>query len=206
MKKKKNHFYFFWRAVVTPFFYLIFRLRFKGRENVPAEGAYIIASNHREATDPVYIGIGLKRQVYFMAKSELFENRFVSWFLRRLGAFPVDRGSSNAKGAILHFEDVVNDGHLMGIFIEGTRSKTDEFLKPKNGASLISYDTKTPIIPVCITKAGKSRIIHFDKPLSLTELGFDKGGAREFRNASRTVMDHIKALRENDLAEANNNG
>ena len=203
MKKKRNHFYFFWRGLIKPFFCLFCGLKFKGRENVPDTGAYILASNHREATDPIYLGIALKRQVYFMAKSELFEKKFVAWFLGKLGAFPVERGTSAAKGAIRHFEDIVSEGELMGIFIEGTRSKTDEFLKPKNGVSLIAFDTKTPVIPVCITKIGKRRVVHFGEPLSIEDMGFEKGGAKEFRNASRIIMDNIKALREQDKAEAN---
>ena len=147
------------------------------------------------------LGIGLKRQVHFMAKAELFEKKFVGWFLGKLDAFPVERSSSAARGAIKHFEEVVRNGNLMGIFIEGTRSKTDDFLPPKNGVSLIAWDTQTPVIPVCITHKGKKRIIHYGKPLSLADMGFDKGGAREFRNASRIIMDHIKALREQDLNE-----
>lgn len=201
MKQKRNHFYFFWRAVTTPIMKLLKHMRYKGRENVPAEGAYILASNHREAVDPIMIGIGLKRQVHFMAKAELFEKKFLGWFFRKLDAFPVERSSSAARGAIKHFEKVVEDGNLMGIFIEGTRSKTDDFLPPKNGVSLIAWDTKTPVIPVCITHIGKKRVIRYGKPLSLEDMGFEKGGAREFRNASRVIMDQIKALREQDLSE-----
>ena len=201
MKQKRNHFYFFWRAVATPILKLKYHMRYKGQENVPAEGAYILASNHREAVDPIMLGIGLKRQVHFMAKAELFDKKFVGWFLSKLDAFPVERSSSAARDAIKHFEVVVRNGNLMGIFIEGTRSKTDDFLPPKNGVSLIAFDTKTSVIPVCITIIGKRRVIHYGKPLSLTDMGFEKGGAREFRSASRTIMDHIKALREQDLNE-----
>lgn len=206
MKPKRNHFYFFWRGVVTPIFKIKYHLKFKGRENVPSDGAYILACNHRESVDPIYLGIGLRRQILFMAKAELFENKFVGWLLGRLGAFPVERGSSAAKGAIVHFEEVLKEGNLMGIFIEGTRSKSDDFLPPKNGVSLIAYDTKTPVIPACITRIGKRRVVHYGKPLSLEEMGFEKGGAREFRNASRIIMDHIKELREIDLAQENGNG
>lgn len=204
---KRNHFYFFWRAVLLPFFKLIYRMKYVGRENVPENGAYILASNHRLATDPIMLGMGLKRQVLFMAKEELFKNKFISWFLRKLGAFPVSRGKADT-GSIRHFENALENGALMGIFIEGTRSKDGEFLPPKNGCSLIAWDTKTPVIPVCHTKIGSRTIFHFGKPLSLEDMGFEKGGAREFRNASRVIMDHIKALRAEDLAnyEAKSNG
>ena len=60
---KRNHFYFFWRAVLLPFFKLIYRMKYIGRENVPENGAYILASNHRLATDPIMLGMGLKRQL-----------------------------------------------------------------------------------------------------------------------------------------------
>ena len=204
---KRNHFYFFWRVVLLPFFKLIYRMKYVGRENVPENGAYILASNHRLATDPIMLGMGLKRQVLFMAKEELFKNKFISWFLRKLGAFPVSRGKADT-GSIRHFENALENGALMGIFIEGTRSKDGEFLPPKNGCSLIAWDTKTPVIPVCHTKIGSRTVFHFGKPLSLENMGFEKGGAREFRNASRVIMDHIKALRAEDLAnyEAKSNG
>lgn len=204
---KRNHFYFYWRAVLLPFFKLIYRMKYVGRENVPENGAYILASNHRLATDPIMLGMGLKRQVLFMAKEELFKNQFLSWFLRKLGAFPVSRGKADT-GSIRHFENALENGALMGIFIEGTRSKDGEFLPPKNGCSLIAWDTKTPVIPVCHTKIGSRTVFHFGKPLSLEDMGFEKGGAREFRNASRVIMDHIKALRAEDLAnyEAKSNG
>lgn len=198
-KRKASRYYSFWRILVRPLAFLLFRMKFIGAENVPDEGAYILASNHISATDPVLIGEGLKRQVMFMAKAELFEKKILGGFWRRLGAFPVERGSSAAIDAIKHFEQVVRNGDLMCIFIEGTRSKTGEFLPPKNGVSLIAYDTKTSVIPVCITKKGFRRVIRFGEQMSLSDMGFKKGGAREFRNASRVIMDRIKALREQDL-------
>lgn len=204
---KRNHFYFFWRGLLKPFFMLIYRMKYVGTENIPTSGAYILASNHRLATDPIMMGMGLKRQILFMAKEELFKNKFLGWFMRKLGSFPIGRGKADT-GSIRHFEKALEDGALIGIFIEGTRSKTGDFLPPKNGVSLIAYDTKTPVIPVCHTKLGGRVWIHFGKPLSLEDMGFEKGGAREFRNASRIIMDHIKALREEDTAafEAKKNG
>lgn len=204
---KRNHFYFFWRNLLKPVMFLIYRMKYVGAENVPAEGGYILAANHRRSTDPFILGMGLKREVLFMAKEELFKNKFIGWFMRKLGAYPVGRGKSDT-GAVRHFEDKLKEGALAGIFIEGTRSKDDNFLPPKNGVSLIAYDTKVSVIPVCHTKINGRLFMHYGKPLSLEDLGFEKGGAKELRNASRVIMDHIKALREEDLAaaEAKKNG
>lgn len=200
-KRKASRYYSFWRILVRPIAFIAFRMKFKGVDNVPESGSYILASNHISAPDPIMIGEGLKRQVMFMGKAELFEKRFPGNFFRRLGGFPVERGTSAAIGAIKHFEQVVRDGDLMCIFIEGTRSKDGEFLQPKSGVSLIAYDTKTPVIPVCITKIRRRTVIHYGVPLSLTDMGFENGGAREYRSASRVIMEHIKALREQDLSE-----
>lgn len=195
----KPRLYSFLRGIVTPIFKLIFGLKFVNPHNLPREGAYIIASNHISGIDPIIIAIGQKhRYIHFMAKAELFKNKFLNWFFLSIGCFPVSRGKSDVS-SVKHFEKVVEDGDVMGIFIEGTRSKTGEFLKPKNGAALISYDTKTPVVPVCITKIGSKRVCHFGEAVSLEELGFENGGAREYREATRRIMEEIKKFREQDI-------
>ena len=187
------------KYIVAPVFKLIYRTKYINPHNVPKEGAYIFAGNHISSVDPIIMAIGQKhRNIHFMAKAELFQNPFKRWFFLSIGAFPVDRGNSD-KGAVRHFEQIRADGHLMGIFIEGTRSKTGEFLKPKSGAALIAYDTKTPVIPVCQTKINGRRVCHFGEPMTLEELGFVNGGAREYREASRRIMDKIKSFREQDM-------
>lgn len=188
------------KRIVAPIFKVIYRTKYINAHNVPKEGAYIFAGNHISGVDPIIMAIGQKhRNIHFMAKAELFKNSFLRWFFLSVGAFPVERGKSD-KGSVKHFEQVLSDGELMGIFIEGTRSKTGEFLKPKNGAALIAFDTKTPVIPVCQTKIKSRRVCHFGEPMSLEQLGFVNGGAKEFREASRRIMDEIKALREQDLS------
>ena len=187
------------KYIVAPFFKVIYRTKYINPHNVPKEGAYIFAGNHISSVDPIIMAIGQKhRNIHFMAKAELFQNPFKRWFFLSIGAFPVDRGNSD-KGAVRHFEEILADGNLMGIFIEGTRSKTGEFLKPKSGAALIAYDTKTPVIPVCQTDINGRRVCHFGEPMTLEELGFVNGGAREYREASRRIMDKIKSFREQDM-------
>lgn len=197
--KFKPKMYSFLRFIISPFFKLIFRVKYINENNIPKEGPYILVSNHISGIDPIIIAVGQKhRYIHYMAKAELFKNWFLRWFFHSIGCFPVDRGKSDTS-SVRHFEQVVSDGHVMGIFIEGTRSKTGEFLKPKNGAALIAYDTKTPIIPVCVTKTDKNFICHFGDVVTLEELGFEKGGAREFREASRRMMEAIKEFREQDI-------
>ncbi len=131
-----------------------------------------------------------------MAKAELFKNKLFSKLITSLGAFPVERGRGDSN-ALDKGEQLLKEKHVMGIFIEGTRSKTGEFLKPKSGVSIIAYNCRVPVIPACITKGkfGK-RYIQFGEPIPIEHLGFEEGGAKEFRNASRIIFDKIVDLRQ----------
>lgn len=201
---KMKPFYCFGKGLLMPFYKLLFWYKVRGRENVPDDGAYIICSNHLSNNDPVLLGLALKRQIFYMAKAELFKNPIASWVIRHLGAFPVNRGAGDGK-AINEAEQILKDGNLLGIFIEGTRSKTGEFLRPKSGASIIAHQMNVPVVPVCITpKNKKIKVfqqvkISIGKPLTPKELGLDKGTPEEYRNSSRKIMAEIKNLRENDL-------
>lgn len=194
----KPKFYKFMRGLLGPFFRVIFRVKYINPRNIPTDGPYILAANHISAIDPIIMSIGQRRHVMYMAKAELFKNSFLRWLLMSVGAFPVDRDKKD-RSSVRHFEQVLESGDVMGIFIEGTRSKTGELLPPKNGLSLIAYSTKTPVIPVCNTKIKGRRVCHFGEPISLEEMGLVTGGAKEYRAASRYIMDRIKDLREQDL-------
>ena len=199
-----NPLYFIGRIILWPIYKLMFFFKVNGRENIPKNGAYIICSNHLSNHDPIMLGVSLRRQIYYMAKAELFKNPIGGQVIRWLGAFPVNRGAGDGK-AINEAEEVVKKGRLLGIFIEGTRSKTGEFLRPKSGAAIIAHQMNVPIIPICITPKNKQyRIfqrvtVSIGKPMTPQELGLNKGTPEEFRNASRTVMNEIKKMRENDL-------
>lgn len=194
------------RVVCTPIMKLFYRYKVINKGNIPNDGkGYIIASNHISFSDPVLLGLGQKRRLNFMAKDELFKNKFFSFLIRHLGAFPVKRGAGDGK-AIKNGEDIINEGNLMTIFIEGGRSKTGELMRPRSGFAVIAQQTGAPVVPACITKAGKGkcfskRIIHFSDPISVEELGLDSLDRHALKKASAIVMDRIKEMRENDLNE-----
>ena len=202
--KRRSLVFIIGRFLAIPMYKFLFHYKVKGKKNLPKKGAYIVCSNHISNYDPLLLSMTQKRQIYYMAKKELFEKKFFAALITELGAFPVDRGSGDGK-AIQQAEEIVSDGRLLGIFIEGTRSKTGEFLRPKSGAAMVAFQTKTPVIPVCITPKNKQikmfqRVtISWGKPIPYEELGLDKGTPAEFRHASHKIMDEIKKLRENDL-------
>ncbi len=204
--KRRSAMFVVGRVLAIPLFKFMYHYKVKGKKNLPKKGAYIVCCNHLSNMDPPLLSVTQKRQLYYMAKAELFEKKFFAWVIRTLGAFPVHRGAGDNK-AIEQAEEVVKDGRLLGIFIEGTRSKTGEFLRPKSGASIIAYQTQTPVIPVCITPKNKKVrkfqkvIISWGKPMSIEELGLLNGTPEEYRSASRKIMAEIKKMRQRDLLE-----
>ena len=192
------------QAVCRPIMKVFYRYKFINNNSIPHEGAYIIASNHMSFSDPVLLGLGQRRRLFFMAKQELFKNKFFAGLIRALGAFPVERGAGDGK-AIKTGEDLIKEGNVMTIFIEGGRTKTGEFMRPRSGCALVAQQMQVPVIPACITITGNpkyrfaKRVIHFGDPLTPQQLGLaPDGDRRQLKNATNMIMDEIKKMREQD--------
>lgn len=192
------------QAVCRPIMKVFYRYKFINNNSIPHEGAYIIASNHMSFSDPVLLGLGQRRRLFFMAKQELFKNKFFGGLIRALGAFPVERGAGDGK-AIKTGEDLIKEGNVMTIFIEGGRTKTGEFMRPRSGCALVAQQMQVPVIPACITITGNpkhrfaKRVIHFGDPLTPQQLGLTPDGdRRQLKNATNMIMDEIKKMREQD--------
>lgn len=192
------------QAVCRPIMKVFYRYKFINNNSIPHEGAYIIASNHMSFSDPVLLGLGQRRRLFFMAKQELFKNKFFAGLIRALGAFPVERGAGDGK-AIKTGEDLIKEGNVMTIFIEGGRTKTGEFMRPRSGCALVAQQMQVPVIPACITITGNpkhrfaKRVIHFGDPLTPQHLGLTPDGdRRQLKNATNMIMDEIKKMREQD--------
>jgi 1-acyl-sn-glycerol-3-phosphate acyltransferase len=137
------------RAVLQPFFRVYFRLRRLGREHVPQSGPVLLAANHRSFLDPFIIGTMLRRPVYYVAKKELFERRLQAWFLNALGAFPVDRGSSDQE-MLTTARAILERGDAVVIFPEGTRIRPGALGTPKRGVGRLALETGAPIVPIAL--------------------------------------------------------
>ena len=147
--------YAFARLLLTLLLRIWFRVRISGAENIPAEGAAIIAPNHKSFLDPFFIGLAAPRNVRFMAKTEMF-GRPTSSLLVRLGAFPVRRGEADAD-AILTARTILEQGGLVVIFPEGTRVEDAHVLgSPHHGAGRLALEAGAPVVPAAI--AGTSHL------------------------------------------------
>ena len=129
-------------------------MKVEGFENIPKKGALIIASNHVSYLDPAVLVASLNRKIYFITKKEVFKNTFVSFILKNLNAFSVDRENVD----MLAFKKAINilrEKKVLGIFPEGTRSSNGELQKLKLGAIKIAMKTGVPILPVGIIGTHK---------------------------------------------------
>ncbi len=142
--------YAFAKALFRGFLRLWFRIRVAGVDDVPGEGAVILAPNHKNFLDPFFIGIVLRRRVRYMAKIELFAGP-LKWILPRLGAFPVRRGEADTV-ALEVARALLADGEVVVLFPEGTRIAAPDALgSPHHGAGRLALETGAPIVPAAIT-------------------------------------------------------
>ena len=137
--------------LLRPVFQLIFPHKIHGREHIPAEGGFVLCINHISALDPVYVAacLPLKRQVHYMAKKELWSNRLLKPIVNGLRAIPVDRGSADLS-AVRASLQAIKDGHPLGIFPQGTRSRDNTPTPFLGGASMIAMRAGAPVIPCYI--------------------------------------------------------
>jgi len=142
-------FYSIARAIAWIILKIFWQMKVEGFENIPKKGAVIIASNHVSYLDPAVLVASLNRKIYFIAKKEVFKNTFVSFILKNLNAFSVDRENVD----ILAFKKAINilrEEKVLGTFPEGTRSSNGELQELKLGAIKIAVKTGVPILPVGI--------------------------------------------------------
>lgn len=121
-------------------------------DKLPEKDGYIIACTHTGWVDILWLGSAiLPKQIHYMAKKELFESKFIGWFLNKLNAFPVDR-ENPGPSTIKQPRKLIKEGKIVGIFPSGTRSSEDVPLK--RGAVTIASYAKAPIVPAAYVGAN----------------------------------------------------
>jgi glycerol-3-phosphate dehydrogenase (NAD(P)+) len=143
------------RLILKPAILLYFRVRRLGREHIPEHGV-ILASNHRSFLDPFAIGCSVGPPIFFMAKREMFRNPLMGWFLNCMGAFPVRRGESD-EDAVATARALLEDGHAVVIFPEGTRIRTGSLQRPKRGVGRLALESGKPVVPIAVTGSERAR-------------------------------------------------
>lgn len=184
--------------LILRMFLFFLRWEVEGEENLPNEGPVMLAANHISAWDPIIMGCAVHRQVHFMAKEELFRNPFLGWLIGALGTFPVKRGTADIT-AFRQAISLLQAGKVVGIFPEGTRSKTGELGKSLPGVSMFALKTKAPVVPMAIfgtrNLRGCGRIkVKIGQPISYEELTEGKPIKEALEEASNKIMERIGEL------------
>lgn len=206
---------FYWFAktfVVAPLTQVVFRPWVKGLDNIPEEGGAILASNHLSVSDSIFMPAQLARQVHFLAKKEYFTGKGVKGFITRkffeaTNQLPMDRSGGSASLASLQSGlEVLQDGHLLGIYPEGTRSPDGRLYRGKLGVAKLALAAQVPVIPIAMIGTDKVQPIGrtipnirrvgmiFGQPMDFSEYYGKVGDRSVERLVTDQVMEAIRRL------------
>jgi 1-acyl-sn-glycerol-3-phosphate acyltransferase len=143
--------YWILKVVLSPVFYLLWRVHVEGREHIPARGPVVFAANHQSFCDSFFLPLVLRRRLTYVAKAEYFDDWKTAWFFRAAGQIPMRRdGGDASQRALDTATEVLNAGHQLGIYPEGTRAPDFRLHKGHTGVARLSLSCDVPIIPVGI--------------------------------------------------------
>ena len=189
------------KKIVQKIGYPIVRLFFKieviGIDNFLQDEPFVLVANHKSLLDVVVLYLSFNRPLNFMAKAELFKFKPLGFILKKLGAFPVNRGE-NDFGAVKTAMRILRNGDVLAIFPEGTRNETVDADGAKAGAVMIASKSKVPVVAAAIKSDYKFRSnvkIYIDEPYRFD--GEKKYNAAEYKEITKEIISRIKYLTEN---------
>jgi len=198
--------YHFIHVITRPLFKFLFKFQVFGLENVPSSGGAMLMINHASYLDPIFIGAAVKRNLFYMARSSLFKPGFIDHFLRSLNAFPIHLGSPD-RGAIKNALKLVDEGNLLLIFPEGTRSHDGSLNKAQDGVGFMAYRAKVPVIPVYLEGTnnalprGSSMVrlakitVSFGKPINMDVYRNNEASREIYSKIGEDIMSGITELK-----------
>lgn len=186
--------------VLRPIFSFIFKIYYNptivNKEYIPKEGAAVIAGNHKHALDPIFVDYCTKRVVHTLAKKDLHDGIFGSFF-KAIGTIPVDLKAKHNKESLLKAIDYLNEGVLINVSPEAKRNYTNEILLPfKVGAVVMAQRTNCKIVPYSITGDYKFRSknlkITFGKPLDVSKLTVEEANNLLYKKVKKLLLEARK--------------
>ncbi len=189
------------RGIIVPLFRALTGFRVENAHLVPPQGPVILAPNHNSWWDPPLIGMAAPREVYFLAKEELFTtNRLFGWLIRTYNAIPIRRETGGLE-ALRTALRLLDQGKAVVIFPEGTRNRTQQLLLPlKPGVFLLAKHSGAPVVPAFILNNREPfhrwllrkapPVVRFGPPLKAQDFPQDKKG-RAFNQALRQALEQL---------------
>jgi 1-acyl-sn-glycerol-3-phosphate acyltransferase len=197
------------KALLSPLFFVGWRVTVSGRQNLPRRGPVILAPNHTSFCDSFFLPLVVARRVTFVAKAEYFDSWKTAWFFRSAGQIPMRReGGSASERALVSARDVLEGGGVLGVYPEGTRSPDGRLYRGHTGVARLALQCGVPVVPVGITgttevqPVGSNMMrpfkhvgIQFGAPLDLRMLGADHANdPMALRRVSDDLMFEIRQL------------
>lgn len=200
--------WFYWLlkyVLVGPWIKRYNKVVIEGLENVPDEGAAIMAGNHLSIADWLFVPVAVKRRITFLAKSEYFtrpgfKGALEKFFYTQTGNVPIDRSGADAAQAALNTaKEQLAQGRLVGLYPEGTRSPDGRLYKGKTGIARLALETGIPVIPMAVIGTDKVSppgskkwyrvqvIVKFGKPMEFSRYAGLSGN----RFVERAITDEI---------------
>jgi len=197
--------YWIVKAILSPILRLLFRPKVEGLENIPDEGAAILASNHLSFSDSIFLPLVVSRRITFLAKSDYFKGRGLkgrlkAGFFKGVGQLPVDRSGGRASQAALETgKRVLSEGKLLGIYPEGTRSPDGKLYRGKTGVARMALEAGVKVIPCAMVNTYEIQppgqvvpnvmpvVIRIGKPLDFSRYA----GMEDDRFVLRSMTDEI---------------
>ncbi|MFE5537310.1 lysophospholipid acyltransferase family protein [Streptomyces sp. NPDC056492] len=199
-------------VLLGPLLRLLFRPRIEGLENIPEEGAAIIAGNHLSFSDHFLMPAILGRRITFLAKAEYFtgpgvKGKLTAFFFRSAGQIPVDRSGKDAgQAALREGLGVLAKGELLGIYPEGTRSHDGRLYKGKVGVAAMALGAGVPVVPCAMVGTFEIQppgqkipnirrvTIRFGKPLEFSRYAGMEGERAVLRAVTDEIMYAVLGL------------
>lgn len=196
------------RFFVRSFFRMAFGLRIYGTENQRYRENFIYASNHISYYDPPIVGSSLEREIWFMAKRELFRNRLFGWLIRSYHAIPVTRNEADRR-SLKAMKEKLDRGYSILMFPEGTRSRTGKLRDIKSGLGFIALQNMKSVLPVHISGAGdlknsflrrKRLEVRIGRPIRLGSGYRPDDRKKDYKVLSDMVWEEMRMLRDESKA------
>ncbi len=204
MKETPLWYYFLWGLALI-IFKVSFKIKIRGKGNIPSKGPAVLASNHLSYLDPIVLGLTTPRRMNFIAKEELFGNSLFRALITQLGAFPLKRerfDRARYKRALT----VLREGGILTLFPEGTRAQHGKLGSLRRGAVRIALRADVPLIPILIAgtdsilprgkktiRFGKIRV-QVGKPLVVTKLDKTQNLRRETDELLGSLKERMNKL------------
>lgn len=206
------------KAILKPLLKTVYRIRIEGLENLPKKGGAIIAANHLSFLDSFFIPLAVpRRKVTYLAKADYFKSWKTSWFFNMVGQIPTEReGGAKSQQSLNIALEVLEEGKLLGIYPEGTRSPDGYLHRGRTGVARLALKAGSPVIPTGLVgtekvmpkeakfprlKGRPTVHVRFGKPLDFKRFQGQETDRMALRSATDEILYEIMQLSGQDYKD-----